>query len=60
MIYLDSPITETRATINRLMAALEGFVDWMLGRQHESDCVWSLGPLPRLTTGESNNEGVQR
>lgn len=61
-ILIDTGRAETRATTNVVMAAVEGFWGWMLfgPRQHEHDLLLSLGPVPRWTTGESRNEGVQR
>lgn len=61
-IYLDVDRAEARATTNRVMAAIERVIDWLLWgpRQHEVDLLWSLGPVPRFIQGESLREGVQR
>lgn len=58
MIYLTNERDETRATTNYVMAAVEAFWGWMLygPRQHEGDCLWSLGPVPRASRGETLRE----
>lgn len=56
-IYLDTPETEMRATTNRVMAAVEGVLGWMLGRQHEADLRWSLGVCQPEALRERTGEG---
>lgn len=45
---------ESRATSNRVMAAIERFVDWWLfgPRQHATDLLLSLGTVSSTVDGE--------
>lgn len=45
---------ETRATTNKVVAAIERFIGWMLfgPRQHERDLLLSLGRVSATFTGE--------
>ena len=53
-IYLDIERRKARATTNRVMAAIEAFIGWMLfgPRQHDADLLLSLGRLSSGIEGE--------
>lgn len=60
-IYLATDQDETRATTNRVMAAVERWLGWLLWgpRQHDADRCWELGTVPRFSRSESLREAVQ-